>query len=200
MKTLVTLTVLLCSVVAFAQNQQSSKPDPVKVLLRVEGMTCGGCASSVRSSLSQVKGVQRVLVSLKDAQAKVDFDANQAPVQALAQAVEQAGGARHMFRAALLLSLDGVKDKAAADRVQAALQKVPGVRTVAVSVEKKQATIEFAQKGSATLKQLTDAVQKSGYKVRLTLPEKKEANNNNEEHPFRSHQPVSGSPRVPCCP
>lgn len=198
MKTLVTLTVLLCSAVAFAQNQQSSKPDPVKVLLRVDGMTCGHCANSVRSGILQVKGVQRVLVSLKDAQAEVDFDANQAPVQALAQAVEQAGGTRHMFGATLLLSLDGVKDKAAADRVQAALQKVPGVRAVAVLVEKKQATVEFTQKGSSTLKQLTDAVQKAGYKVRLPLPKGKEANN--EEHPFGSHQPLSSTPRVTCCP
>jgi len=39
MKTLVTLAALLCSSVVSAQNQQAPRPDPVKVLLRVEGMT-----------------------------------------------------------------------------------------------------------------------------------------------------------------
>jgi hypothetical protein len=40
MKTSVTLVALLCSAIAFGQNQQAApKPDPVKVLLRVEGMT-----------------------------------------------------------------------------------------------------------------------------------------------------------------
>jgi len=112
-------------------------------------------------------------VSLEDGQAEVDFDANRSPVQALAQAVDRAGGF-HTFKAALVLDLEGVKDRAAAQKVQAALKKVKGVRAVAVSVEKKQATVEFAPKGSATLKQLTEAVQKAGHKVRLARPEKKE--------------------------
>jgi copper chaperone CopZ len=113
-------------------------------------------------------------VSLEDGQAEVDFDANQSPVQALTQSVDKAGGAMHMFAATLLLDLEGVKDKAAANKVQAALKKVKGVRAAAIRVEKKQATVEFTKKGSVTLKQLVGAVQKAGYKVRLARPAKKE--------------------------
>jgi copper ion binding protein len=184
MKSLLTLAVLLGLAMAFALSWRPSKPDPWQAILRVEGMTCPRCASSIQASLSQVKGVQKVFVSLEDAQAMVGFNSSQTPIQPLIQAVEQAGGTRHVFRAVLLLNLDGVKDKAAADKVQSALKKVEGVRDVAVSVEKKEATVEFDPKGYSTMKQLVDSIQTAGYKVRFAPTEKKKA----------------VAPRIPCCP
>ena len=61
------------------------------VTLKVGGMTCMGCVSSVTRVLQAVKGVSDVDVSLEKAQAKVQFDPAVADRAALRAAVEGAG-------------------------------------------------------------------------------------------------------------
>ena len=56
--------------------------------LKVSGMKCGGCVSSVKNALEAVPGVESAEVSLEQADAVVTGDAD---VGALLQAVEQAG-------------------------------------------------------------------------------------------------------------
>lgn len=62
-----------------------------KVILKVGGMTCMGCVSSVTRVLQSVKGVSSVDVSLEKAQAEVSFDPGVAKREDLCAAVEGAG-------------------------------------------------------------------------------------------------------------
>jgi len=59
--------------------------------LKVEGMTCQGCARSVTRVLQGLKGVVSAEVSLAAAQAEVTFDSAQVDVARLKAAIEQAG-------------------------------------------------------------------------------------------------------------
>ncbi len=61
------------------------------VTLKIGGMTCTGCVSSVTRVLKAVPGVSEVDVSLEDAQARVAFDPARAGRDALRSAVEDAG-------------------------------------------------------------------------------------------------------------
>ncbi len=62
------------------------------VNLRIEGMTCDGCAAVVRSSLAKVPGVHSASASYPDAEAIVTLDAATPPsVDALVAAVNEAG-------------------------------------------------------------------------------------------------------------
>jgi copper chaperone len=61
------------------------------VELKVEGMTCQGCVSSVTRTLSGVPGVQKVEVSLADSRATVTYDPAKAGPAQLKRAVENAG-------------------------------------------------------------------------------------------------------------
>jgi copper chaperone len=59
--------------------------------LKVEGMDCQGCVQSVTRMLNGVPGVQKVDVSLEQAQARVTYDpAKSGPAQ-LKRAIERAG-------------------------------------------------------------------------------------------------------------
>jgi len=60
----------------------------METTLRVSGMKCGGCVSSVRDALEAVAGVESAEVSLERSEAVVTGNAD---VAALVQAVEQAG-------------------------------------------------------------------------------------------------------------
>lgn len=60
-------------------------------VLKIEGMTCGGCVASVTRVLQAVPGVGHADVSLEQKQATVEHDATLASVDQLRQAVEDAG-------------------------------------------------------------------------------------------------------------
>jgi copper chaperone len=61
------------------------------VILKVEGMNCGGCVASVTRVLRAVPGVSDVSVTLKPGAANVTFDDARTNVDALKRAVEGAG-------------------------------------------------------------------------------------------------------------
>ena len=59
--------------------------------LKIDGMTCGGCANSVNRVLREINGVGDVQVDWQHGTATVQFDAAQTDVAALVDAVENAG-------------------------------------------------------------------------------------------------------------
>lgn len=67
-------------------------------LLRIEGMTCAGCAQAVERALSQVHGVKTASVNLLTEEARVKHTGLVSP-EALVAAVEAAG-----YKAALIAS------------------------------------------------------------------------------------------------
>ena len=63
----------------------------MKIIVKVDGMSCGGCRSSVENALKRVPGVRSVDVSLEKKEAVVEFDETKASASDLRSAVEQAG-------------------------------------------------------------------------------------------------------------
>jgi len=60
-------------------------------VLKLTGMTCGGCASKVSRALQAVAGVSGVAVSWSDASATVQYDGQRTSPTALKAAVRLAG-------------------------------------------------------------------------------------------------------------
>ena len=60
-------------------------------LLKVTGMTCGGCISNVTEALKGVSGVSDVKVSLSAAEATVQYDEKLTSPDQLNSAVKNAG-------------------------------------------------------------------------------------------------------------
>ena len=60
-------------------------------ILKVQGMTCGGCVASVTRVLNAVPGVADVSVDLKGASASVSYDPALTALPALKTAIEDAG-------------------------------------------------------------------------------------------------------------
>ena len=59
--------------------------------LKVTGMTCGGCTSSVTNALNAVNGVADVAVSLSAGEAVVQYDERLTSPEQLKSAVKSAG-------------------------------------------------------------------------------------------------------------
>lgn len=60
-------------------------------VIKVAGMSCGGCARNVTGVLQAITGVTSAEVSLDEATARVSFDPALVSVEQLRQAVEAAG-------------------------------------------------------------------------------------------------------------
>jgi copper chaperone CopZ len=60
-------------------------------LLKVSGMTCGGCTSTVTKALKAVSGVNDVTVSLAAGEATVQYDERLTSADRLKSAVKAAG-------------------------------------------------------------------------------------------------------------
>lgn len=60
-------------------------------IVKVTGMTCGGCISTVTQALKAVAGVGDVSVSLSAGEATVEFDERQTSPEKLKSAVTGAG-------------------------------------------------------------------------------------------------------------
>jgi copper chaperone len=61
------------------------------VVLKVNGMTCGGCVKSVTRVLTSVAGVGTAEVSLGRGEARVSYDPARASLAQLRKAIEDAG-------------------------------------------------------------------------------------------------------------
>ena len=59
--------------------------------IKVSGMTCGGCSSSVTKALKAINGVDDVIVSLATGQATVQYDETLTSPEQLKFAVKEAG-------------------------------------------------------------------------------------------------------------
>lgn len=70
---------------------QQQRRDERRVTLRVEGMRCGHCATSLADGLRQVDGVLEARVSYDEHRAWVRYDAARITLERLIEAVEELG-------------------------------------------------------------------------------------------------------------
>ncbi|MCK8665589.1 heavy metal translocating P-type ATPase [Pseudomonas azerbaijanoccidens] len=125
--------------------------------LPIAGMTCASCAGRVERALSKVIGASAVSVNLATEQARVQAPADSLP--ALMDAVAKAGYS--VPQQSLELSIDGMTCASCVGRVERALNKVPGVKSVSVNLANERAHLELL--GQIDPQTLIAAVTKAGY-------------------------------------
>ena len=80
---------VLALVMSFSVN--AALASSATVTIRVEGMHCGGCASSVEKKLKATKGVQEVIVSFEKKEAWVKYDDQKVTVAELREVINSTG-------------------------------------------------------------------------------------------------------------
>lgn len=125
--------------------------------LPIAGMTCASCAGRVERALSKVIGASAVSVNLATEQARVQAPSDSLP--ALMDAVAKAGYS--VPQQNLELSIDGMTCASCVGRVERALGKVAGVKSVSVNLANERAHLELL--GQIDPQTLITAVAKAGY-------------------------------------
>ncbi len=60
-------------------------------IIKIDGMTCGGCVASVYAATADIDGLHTMTVELADNQATVTFDDSATSVDDIAAAIDDAG-------------------------------------------------------------------------------------------------------------
>ncbi|SDS25825.1 heavy metal translocating P-type ATPase [Pseudomonas granadensis] len=139
--------------------------------LPIAGMTCASCAGRVERALSKVSGARDVSVNLATEQARVQAPGDSLP--ALLEAVERAGYS--VPQQTLELSIDGMTCASCVGRVERALNKVAGVKSVSVNLANERAHLELL--GQVEQQSLLDAVSKAGYSASVWQAEAAKTDN-----------------------
>ncbi|CAI8935698.1 Cu(+) exporting P-type ATPase [Pseudomonas sp. IT-347P] len=145
--------------------------DSITFDLPIAGMTCASCAGRVERALSKVSGASAVSVNLATEQARVQAPGDSLP--ALMEAVERAGYS--VPQQSLELNIDGMTCASCVGRVERALHKVPGVKSVSVNLANERAHLELL--GQVDPQSLLGAVSKAGYSASVWQAEHPQTDN-----------------------
>ncbi|WP_435034644.1 heavy metal translocating P-type ATPase [Pseudomonas neuropathica] len=145
--------------------------DSITFDLPIAGMTCASCAGRVERALSKVSGASAVSVNLATEQARVQAPGNSLP--ALMAAVERAG--YNVPQQTIELTIEGMTCASCVGRVERALNKVAGVKSVSVNLANERAHLELL--GQVDAQTLLDAVSKAGYSASVWHAEHPQTDN-----------------------
>ena len=88
------MTGILFSVQVQGQQTSESQDQEIQkkeVILKITGMTCGGCSSSIHKALSSTKGVIEDDVEYPGDTFTISYDAKKTNVDAIIEVIENAG-------------------------------------------------------------------------------------------------------------
>ncbi len=131
-----------------------------KLDLRISGMSCASCVAKIEKGLSRVPGVVEAKVNFATEKATIEYDPSEANPSDLVGTVEELGYAAQSHK--VILSVLGMSCASCVNRVQTALNQVPGVIEATVNFATEQATVEYIQ-GLVKIKDLTRATEAIGY-------------------------------------
>jgi periplasmic mercuric ion binding protein len=95
MKTLITIVSAMILMVGIQMNgianQSHTNSEPQTVILKITGMTCGGCAMNVSNTLEKVDGVIDQTVEFPGDVATIKYDADKTSIEEIIASIEEIG-------------------------------------------------------------------------------------------------------------
>jgi len=144
-----------------------------KARVRVDGMTCGSCVHLIQAKVKEMKGIVDILVSLENSEALVTFDRGVVDSAKVARAVDEV---ESKFKASLVAEIvdifvEGMTCQSCVKVITAKLQEVEGVKQAEVSLEEKQAHVEFDPE-QTTAESLVKVINGMGTKFTASLTQR----------------------------
>uniref|UniRef100_A0A061RQH4 P-type Cu(+) transporter n=2 Tax=Tetraselmis sp. GSL018 TaxID=582737 RepID=A0A061RQH4_9CHLO len=143
-----------------------------KATLRIGGMTCSSCSSTVEHAVGALAGVHSVKVNLLTEKATVEYDPSAISAESIAEEVEDVGfeasvqddegGHQEPKVATARIIIGDMSCSSCANSVEAVLRSQAGVSSAAVNFAIGKATVTF-DSSKVGLRSLVEAVEAAGY-------------------------------------
>jgi len=131
-----------------------------KAELKISGMTCAMCSSTIQKSLASLPGVSRAQVNLGNELASVEYDPAQVNLGDLEKAVTNAGYGT--VNEKVILRIGGMTCATCEKTVTDVLLRLDGVIQVTVNLATEKASVTYNQRMVA-LSDMKKAVEDAGY-------------------------------------
>ncbi|MDH7592806.1 MAG: heavy metal translocating P-type ATPase [Methanomicrobiales archaeon] len=131
-----------------------------KAELKISGMTCATCATTIEESLSAVQGVRGATVNLGTETAQVEFDPTWVKLAELEKAVKEAGYG--VIDQRLTIKVGGMVCATCVETVEKALLGVEGVVEAKVNLASERAYVLYNPK-LAGVAEMRRAIEDAGY-------------------------------------
>ncbi|SMH70916.1 heavy metal translocating P-type ATPase [Candidatus Nitrosotalea okcheonensis] len=138
-------------------KQESTK----RTVLKIGGMHCAGCVSSIQRSVSEVPGVNKVEVNLATEKATLEFDQTKVGLDSIEKAIEEIG--YKVVYEKLTLKLGGISDSTDAERLEQRLH-LDGIKSASVNYGSSQFNIEY-NSALLSLADIRKKITELGYEV-----------------------------------
>ncbi len=63
----------------------------MKQKIKIDGMSCTHCVAKVEKAVSELEGVEKIKVKLKDAEAKIKYDETKLPMDKILSVITELG-------------------------------------------------------------------------------------------------------------
>jgi Cu+-exporting ATPase len=148
-------------------TETQDRPKNEMLTIGVGGMTCASCVSRVERALKKVPGVDGATVNLATEKATVSYDGGSAEIEALMQAIEDAGYEPRRESLVFDIAGDGAPDLTALQRAFAGVQ---GIIAVDVRPDARRVSVTFPD-GAVDSRQLRRAAAAAGVELQERVAE-----------------------------
>ncbi|KAL7160122.1 hypothetical protein ABFS83_01G072800 [Erythranthe nasuta] len=130
------------------QEETSEKTSQV-CRIRIKGMTCTSCSTTVESALQSLPGVQRAQVALATEEAEIRYNPNILTSTQILEAVEDSGFEATLIstgeedRCKIHLQVDGVRTESSMRIIGDSLQALPGVQDMDFDLELNKVSLSY---------------------------------------------------------
>ena len=125
-------------------------------------MTCAACANRIEKGLNKLEGITEANVNFAMERATVTYDPSRIDVTKMEQSIQKLG--YDTAKEAVDLQLEGMTCAACAQRIEKALNKLPGVSLATVNFAMEAAHVVY-NPADVTVSDMQKRVEKLGYKA-----------------------------------
>lgn len=133
-----------------------------RTAIKLGGMHCAGCVTSIQKYVSELNGVKKCEVNLAAEKAVLEFDPSIVDLVTIEKAIEQAG--YKVIYEKLTMKVSGINDSSDADRLENRLKETEGVKYASVNYGNGQVLVEYNQ-ALLSLSDIRQILNKSGYQI-----------------------------------
>lgn len=156
-----------------------AEEDQKKAELKISGMMCATCTSTVEDALKEVEGVAGARVNLGTETASVEYDSSKAKLADLERAVEEAGYG--VVNERIALKIGGMMCASCVSAVGDAIKEVEGVLAVNVNLGAERAYVTYNPKVTS-IAEMRAAIEEAGYQyLGIVGEESKESERSEQE-------------------
>lgn len=131
-----------------------------KTELKISGMTCAMCSSTIEKALASLPGVFKAQVNLGNELASIEYDPTQVKLADLDKAITNVGYGT--IKETVVLKIGGMTCANCENTVSQALQRLDGIIHVSVNLATEKATVTYNQR-MTRLADMKKAVEDAGY-------------------------------------